>query len=176
MAAEDDLDLDVETAKKSGGSKMTIIIAVVVVLVLALSGLATYLLLGKDSAPAMDADDASPPSSEPAPPPKGPMSYLPLSPAFVVNFAGDSDIRFLQLDLQLGSRDAGVLEQVREHSPAIRNELVILFSSQDPEVLNTREGKEQLRQDTLAAVRRVLRQEAGMDGVDNVYFTSFVMQ
>jgi flagellar FliL protein len=176
MAAEDDLDLDVETAKKSGGSKMIIIIAVVVVLVLALSGLATYLLLGNDSAPAMDVDDASPPSSEPAPTPKGPMSYLPLSPAFVVNFAGDSDIRFLQLDLQLGSRDAGVLEQVREHSPAIRNELVILFSSQDPEVLNTREGKEQLRQDTLAAVRRVLRQEAGMDGVDNVYFTSFVMQ
>jgi flagellar FliL protein len=42
--------------------------------------------------------------------------------------------------------------------------------------LNTREGKEKLREETLEEVQKVLLEETGEPGVDNVFFTSFVMQ
>jgi flagellar FliL protein len=42
--------------------------------------------------------------------------------------------------------------------------------------LNTREGKETLRNQTLAEIQKVMTEETGDAGVDSVFFTSFVMQ
>jgi flagellar FliL protein len=52
----------------------------------------------------------------------------------------------------------------------------MLYSNQDPATLNSREGKEMLRTQTLEEVRKVLEEQTGEGGVENVYFTSFVMQ
>ena len=94
----------------------------------------------------------------------------------MVNFADDSEVRFLQVTVELGTREPDMVEKIKEHRPAIRNSLVMLFSSQDPLALNTREGKEKLRADTLAEVQKVLEAETGSTGVESVFFTSFVMQ
>ena len=104
------------------------------------------------------------------------MQYYPLPPAFVVNFSGDYEVRFLQVDLQVGTRDPAMLDMLKEHSPALRNNLVILFSSQNPDQLGTREGKEKLRSQVLAEVKKVMKESAGNDNIEAVYFTSFVMQ
>ena len=69
-----------------------------------------------------------------------------------------------------------MIDQVKEHGPAIRNGLVMLFSSQDPVTLNTRDGKEALRKQSLDEINKVLKEQSGLTGVENVYFTSFVMQ
>jgi flagellar FliL protein len=68
------------------------------------------------------------------------------------------------------------VDLVKEHRPAIRNSLVMLFGNQDPDTLNTREGKETLRSETLAEIQKVMTEETGDVGVDSVFFTSFVMQ
>jgi flagellar FliL protein len=52
----------------------------------------------------------------------------------------------------------------------------MLFSGQEPSVLNTREGKEQLRTDALAEIQKVMKAETGKPAVESVFFTSFVMQ
>lgn len=189
MAKEDDLDLDIDGAEekpKSGSKKMIIIIALVVVL-LSVSAAATLVLTGvlggDDEAVAEETDGkAKPPKAGEKKAkgkkkePKAPLSYVPLDPPFVVNFSGDTDVRFLQITVEAGTRDPEVVEQIKEHRPAIRNNLVFLFKAQDPVALDTREGMEQLRKDTLAAVQEVLKAETGNPGVENVYFTSFVMQ
>jgi len=193
MAKEDDLDLDVdgdEEKPKSGSKKMIIIIALVVVL-LGISAGATLMLtgvIGGDdgvTAEEVDGDAKSAKSAKKGDKkakgkkkkePKAPLSYVPLDPPFVVNFSADSDIRFLQITIEAGTRDPAVVEQIKEHRPAIRNNLVFLFKAQDPVVLDTREGMEALRKETLAAVQEVLKAETGSPGVENVYFTSFVMQ
>jgi flagellar FliL protein len=94
----------------------------------------------------------------------------------VVNFSGDSDIRFLQVTVEVGTRDPEAVERVKEQRPAIRNSLVMLFSGQDPYVLNTREGKEKLRTDALSEIQKVMKAETGKPAVESVFFTSFVMQ
>lgn len=185
MAREDDLDLDVDGAEQEAPkakSKLLIIIAVAVLL-LGVSGAATLALTGVLSddvepveEPAASGDKGA--KSAPAKPKKAkaPLSYVPLDPPFVVNFGAETDVRFLQISVEVGTRDTAVADSIKEHRPAIRNSLVMLFSSQDPESLGSREGKETLRNDTLSEVQKVLKQETGDPGVESVFFTSFVMQ
>jgi flagellar FliL protein len=189
MAKEDDLDLDVDGGDeqpKSGSKKMIMIIALVVVL-LGVSAAATLVLtgvLGGDDEVVAEETDGDAKSAKKGDKkakskkkePRAPLSYVPLDPPFVVNFSGDTDVRFLQITVEAGTRDPAVVDQIKEHRPAIRNNLVFLFKSQDPVALDTREGMEKLRQETLAAVQEVLKAETGEAGVENVYFTSFVMQ
>ena len=104
------------------------------------------------------------------------MTYIPLDPPFVVNFGPGSTVRFLQVTVELGTRDADAIELIKNNRPAIRNNLVFLFSDQDASVLETREGKSRLREDALSEARRVIQEEGGKDGIDTIYFTSFVMQ
>ena len=175
--AKQDLDLDVEAerpTKKSGTFKW-VLIAIAGLLVIVSAGYATLHFAGVIGAPGA-ATAAAGADGKPADVSKLPPLYLPMDPAFVVNFVANPDARFLQINLQVSTRDAAVLEQVEKHSPAIRNSLVMLFSSQDPLVLNSREGKEDLRQRALEEINRVLQEQAGTAGVEDVFFTSFVMQ
>ena len=188
--AKEDLDLDVEAAapvKKSGGLKM-IIIGVVGVLVLAGATLgALYFagIIGGDAAAPVAATTAEGQGGESgkadakavaAIAVKGPAIYLPMEPAFVVNFGPDASVRFMQISLQVAAHDQTVIDNVKTHTPAIRNGLVMLYSSQDSVKLNTRAGKEELLKQTLDEINRVLKQQTGAAGIENVYFTSFVMQ
>lgn len=181
--AKEDLDLDVEAgggeAKKGGGLKW-VIIGVVAVLVL---GGATFAALyfagvigGEPEVAEATSDQPGDKAAKGAAATKAPPIYMPMEPPFVVNFGSDADVRFMQITLQISARDQTVIDQAKEHSPAIRNSLVLLFSSQDPQVLNTREGKEALRKQALDEINKVLKEQAGVANVDNVFFTSFVMQ
>jgi flagellar FliL protein len=103
--------------------------------------------------------------------------YYKFDPAFVVNFGTPGNVRYLQIMLEAMSRDSKVLDELKLVEPAIRNDLMLLFSSQQYEDLLTQEGKEKLRQATLEAVRKALAAENGdADGVERVYFTSLVIQ
>ena len=184
MAQEDDLDLDMEGVEEEAPkpkSKLLLII-VVVVLLLGISATATLMftgiLSGDDEVVAEENEsgDKSDKKNAKTKKTKAPLNYVPLDPPFVVNFSADSDIRFLQVTLQVGTRDPAVVDLIKEHRPAIRNSLVFLFGGQDPYTLNTREGKETLREETLAEIQKVMKSETGKTGVESVFFTSFVMQ
>lgn len=102
--------------------------------------------------------------------------YIPLEPAFVVNFAQGSKARFLQVTLEVMTRRPEVEQQLGKHMPVIRNNLLLLFSSQTQENVSTLDGKEALRNQALETVQGILEQETGDTGIEAVYFTSFVMQ
>lgn len=179
---EDDLDLDIDAQGGGGGRKKVILLVAGAVLVLLLlSGGLTFWLLGGDSGsaaqPLPDAAQAGAgEEGETWTVPTGRIIYVPLHPAFVVNFTGDSDVRFLQIEVQVATRDPNVPPKIIEHDPAVRNSLVMLFASQKPGDLESREGKEKLRKQVLEEIRTVMKQVGASDKIDNVYFTNFVMQ
>jgi flagellar FliL protein len=108
---------------------------------------------------------------------KAPPQFYKFDPAFVVNFGGEGSARYLQVTVEAMARDAAILEELKTNEPAVRNDLVTLFSSQDNATLMTTEGKEKLRQSTLDIVRKILNDEGQKGkGVEAVYFTSFVIQ
>lgn len=105
-----------------------------------------------------------------------PAIYIPVDPAFVVNFASQGKARFLQITVEVMTRSEAVPEQVKLHMPVIRNNLNLLFSDQSYDSISTLEGKETLREETLEAVQQILEEETGDPGIEAVYFTSIVMQ
>jgi flagellar FliL protein len=102
--------------------------------------------------------------------------YFSLDPPFIVNFSGKSRARFLQVSIEGMTRDAKVKEDITKHFPQVRNNLVLLLSAKTYEELNTVEGKAALRKQVLKEVQKVLEAETGKEGIEDVYFTSFVMQ
>jgi len=105
-----------------------------------------------------------------------PAIYLPIDPAFVVNFASQGKARFLQVTVEVMTRDPVMPDQIKLHMPVIRNNLMLLFSSQSYDGVSTLEGKETLREEALEVVQQILEEETDDPGIEAVYFTSFVMQ
>lgn len=103
-------------------------------------------------------------------------TYFKFDPAFVVNFQAGEELRFLQVQIEVVSRDPAALKALEEHMPVIRNNLIVLFSSQDFTTISTRVGKERIRAQVLSEMQKILREKIGKPGVDEVYFTAFVMQ
>ena len=110
-------------------------------------------------------------------PPAGPPLFLGLDPPFVVNFDAEQAVRFLQIAVQVESRDPATIELLKSNDPVLRNDLLLLFSNQKYAQLSSREGKEALRSQALEAVRKVVAAAGGhAERLEAVYFTSFVMQ
>jgi flagellar FliL protein len=108
---------------------------------------------------------------------KRPAIYNKFDPPFVVNFQNKGVMRFLQVSIEVMTRDPATAELLKQHDPKLRNDLLMLLGGQTYETLSSREGKEQLRQQALQAVADVIAAEGGRaENVEQLYFTSFVMQ
>jgi flagellar protein FliL len=150
--------------------KKWLIIGIISVLVLAGGGVGAWLAFGQN--PTHGKKAAEQPKEPLAPP-----LYVALDPPFVVNFDGDQVVRFLQITVQVMTRDPATVEVMKANDPVVRNDLLMLFGNQKYEVVSQRAGKEKLRSDALEAVRHVVQNAGGKpDHIEQVYFTSFVMQ
>ncbi len=178
MADDDEDDENTEGEGEGGGSKKKLIIlgAIFLVLVIAsvvgtimaldmFSGAEDEMVESEMIDTEIEVDDT----------PK-PAIYYPLKPPLIVNFQARGRQRFLQAELTLLVRDEAVVQAIETHMPMIRNSMVMLFSGQTYEDLQTPDGKDILRQQALDEVQRVLEEETGEPGVEQVLFTNFVMQ
>lgn len=157
-----------EAPKKKGKLMLIIILAVVLIG----GGVGGWLAFK----PKADAKGEPEKKAEKAKPPAPPIYYK-YDPAFVVNFGGEGSARYLQVTVEAMTRDVPVSEIIKSNEPAVRNDLVLLFSGQDTATLLSAEGKEKLRQATLEVIRKVVASEGGDPKlVESVYFTSFVIQ
>lgn len=114
--------------------------------------------------------------AEPAPAATAPARYYALEPAFVVNLADTSSVRYLQADVQVMTRDEATGAALELHTPAIRNRLLLLFGQQTAAQLAQRAAKERLQEQALSEVRNVLKAERAPAKVEAVFFTSLVTQ
>jgi flagellar FliL protein len=102
--------------------------------------------------------------------------YLPLDPAFVVNFRDDDSLRFLQVGITLMAHDQAAIDTAKAAEPVLRDAMVSLLSSQDYTVIGSAAGRQKLQAQALVAARKVVQARLGRPGIDALYFTSFVMQ
>jgi len=154
----------------SGGNrkKLALIGAAAAVVAVALAVAAWFLLGGKHGDEGAEA--ASAPVAAPA------AIYASLGDKFVVTLQEDGRQRYFQTSLSALTRDQAVVKALELHAPLIRGRLVTLLGEQDFVALRTEAGKEALRERVLATLQDVLRTEIGSPGVEQVYFTEFVLQ
>jgi len=178
---ETEAQADPAPAAKDGGGGLLkgALIAVGLFVLMSVSQIVTPLVAGRfmpaashGSSEHGDADDGEEDAGEPPAPPQ----YLPMDPPFVVSFEEANMMRFLQISIQVMARDEATITAVQEHNPVIRNNLLMLLGGQSLEALHTREEKERLRGAALAEVQAVLVAQTGEPGVEDLYFTSFVVQ
>lgn len=72
--------------------------------------------------------------------------------------------------------DDRVIQAVKTHETAIRSAILMLLSQQQEIELSTPEGKQALQQKLTVLINKILREKTGYSGIDNVYFTNFVIQ
>ena len=185
-----------KAAAKGGKSKLLIIIAAAVLL-LGGGGAGAYFFMHKsaddevtaDSDEGEHADDAKETKKEKgkakgkkdkkgkAAEPKLPAIYVEFQPPFVVNFDAKGVMRFLQVSMQVMTRDHETSELIKLHDPKIRNNMLLLLGSQTLDTISTMEAKEELRKKALETIVKIVDDEGGEGKkVEDLFFTSFVMQ
>ena len=167
MAEQEDFEID-ETAKP-GGKKKLIIIAAIAVLLIG-GGAAAFFMMSSS-----DEDSAEGEAAEAVEEVK-PALYQAFDAPLVVNFEKRSPVKLLQADIEVMARDEAVIDAFKLHRPMIRNNLMLLLAQQDYAEISTTEGKETLRQAMLDEINKVLTERGSEQGVEQVFFTKFVMQ
>lgn len=167
--------------EKPKSKKMLIII--IAVLVLVVGGAAAFFLMGSKH------DDAEEEAKvEPAAHPV----FVSME-AFTVNLQREEGDQFLQIGLTLKVLDPKLEEEIKANMPEIRSKLLLLLSSKRASELSTPEGKKQLASEIVDETNVVLGAGESHDeppakgkkskhapkpkeGVDDVLFTSFIIQ
>jgi len=169
--AEQSPVVEQQPARKGGTGRGTVLVLVfALVVVSAVCGYALFTLRGHAAQGAAGSEAKVEKKKE------GPEVYMPLDPAFVVNFQKADGLSYLQVGVTLMSHDPAALQAAKEADPVIRNALVMLFSAQDYAALSDTAGKQKLQAKALAAVQKIIEDRTGRPGVEALYFTSFVMQ
>lgn len=102
------------------------------------------------------------------------MAYFELSPSIVVNVKGRA--KYLRCDVQLMTRDEAKLSAISLHAAALRHELILLLSDQQGNEIRTTKGKEKMRKLALKALRKVMKDLVDDESIDNLFFTTYLVQ
>lgn len=164
-----------ETPPESGGGMMKKIVigagAVALLAVGIFAGPAVKNLISSDEAAETEVGEETDIVSS------GPPIYQSLHPPLVVNVKDAvGDTHFMQITMEVMSRDQEVINAVREHTPVIRNALILMFGTSKYESVSTREGKEEMLANALNEIQGVMSERIGEPGVEEVYFTALVVQ
>jgi flagellar FliL protein len=102
-------------------------------------------------------------------------TYFQLQAPFTSNMS-DTDA-FAQISVAVSTYyDMRVIEAIKTHEMAIRSQVLMMLAQQPQEVLDTPKGKQALQGKIRTIINDILKQKTGYGGVDNVYFTNFVIQ
>ena len=94
---------------------------------------------------------------------------------FTANLKGSDSL--IQVSLAASTRrDGRVLMWQKEHELAIRSALLAVLADTTEDQASTIDGKARLQKRLTAAINKVLIDEEGFGGIDDVFFRSFIVQ
>ncbi len=92
---------------------------------------------------------------------KGGPTYLEITPKFVVNLLENK--KYLSINVQMLIDGAPTEAAIKKHMPAIKHELIMLFSDRSLDSLQTMEQREALRQQAIEAIHKTINKAEGVD-------------
>jgi flagellar FliL protein len=167
MAEKKDAKAEEAKVPKKSRSRLLLVAGVGATLLAAGGGAAAYLLIGKKDAAQAAAQKAQPKKTTPV--------FVDLE-SFTVNLRDENHDRFMQVKLVAEMRDSAAGEVLKNMMPAVRSEILLLLGSKRSADLATREGKEKLAQEIIAAANKPLERTPAEKGVEAVNFTHLIIQ
>ncbi|MCK5829826.1 MAG: flagellar basal body-associated FliL family protein [Methylococcales bacterium] len=101
------------------------------------------------------------------------IEYIEMSPKFTVNL--DKKNKYLVVNVQLMVEGEKYIDKVKKHLPALRHQLIMLYSGRSAAELQTMEQHEELRKETRKVIFDALDKQSNSDGFRDVYFTEFLV-
>jgi flagellar protein FliL len=151
-----------EAGPSKSKSKLIVMIVVACSLIIGGGGAAWY-FTGQKAATAPKAAEIQPPI------------FMVLEP-FTVNLRNDSEEQFLQVAMTLQVKDQPDADQIKLYMPEVRDRLLILLSNKAGSEILTPEGKKKLADEIIASLKKPFAPHTKPQSVNNVFFTSFVVQ
>ena len=102
-------------------------------------------------------------------------SYYTMEQPFTSNLRDTDGIAQLSIGVST-FYDSKVLDGFKDNEMPIRSAVLATLANEDAMVLETPQGKAQLQQHLRDAINKVLIEKTGYGGIDDVYFTSFIIQ
>ncbi len=159
---------DGKAAAKKPGSKKKLIIIAAAVLLLGGGGAGAYFFLMKKPAGAA----AEAPKKEE---PKKLPNFVDMD-QFTVNLADKDQDRYMQIKFSLEVASGEAENIIKEMTPAVRSEILLGLSSHQSSDLTSREGKEALAKDIVAAANKGLEHTGAENSVTAVRITQLIIQ
>ena len=92
---------------------------------------------------------------------KGGPTYLEITPKFVVNLQENK--KYLSINVQMLIDGVSTEIAIKKHMPAIKHELIMLFSDRSMDSVQTMEQREALRQEAIETIHRTIDKAEGID-------------
>jgi flagellar FliL protein len=102
-------------------------------------------------------------------------SYYTMEQAFTSNLRDTDGIAQLSIGVST-FYDTKVLDNFKDNEMPIRSAVLGALANEDSMVLETPAGKAELQRTLRDAINKVLIEKTGYGGIDDVYFTSFIIQ
>jgi flagellar FliL protein len=102
-------------------------------------------------------------------------SYYTMEQPFTSNLRDTDGIAQISLGVST-FYDSKVLDNFKDNEMPIRSAVLETLANQDSLALETPEGKRQLQAKLRDAINQTLAQKSGYGGIDDVYFTNFIIQ
>jgi flagellar protein FliL len=101
------------------------------------------------------------------------IEYLEFTPKFTVNLAEPG--KYLMVNVQILAEGADAVARIKKHMPALRHEIIMLFTGRPSDQLQSMEQREALRQETGEIIHKSLDKLETGDGFREVFFTEFLI-
>lgn len=177
---------DADAAAPPPKSKKLLLLVLIGLVVLALVLGGGWIYLAKKQAQAYDEDEEE--VAEVVHEPQGPPTYLPLD-NMVVNLADPGGERVAQIGVTLELVSPPDVDRVKAFMPTIRSDILLLMSQRTADEVLSREGKDALAADILAAASKHFempasnakkkkggKKEEKTGPIRRVLFSSFIVQ
>ncbi|MFK8053584.1 MAG: flagellar basal body-associated FliL family protein [Woeseiaceae bacterium] len=160
-----------QAAEEGPKSKKKLFIIIGVVAVLAIgAGIAVPMFLKEPPEEVAEGE-------EPAEEPQAEAIYEGIHPPLLINFLDDRGKgRFLQISLEVMTRDQAVVDAIKIHNAVIRNNLILLYGDIKLDQISSRDGKQEMLVAAQAEINKILLEHTGEEGAEAVYFTNLVVQ
>lgn len=91
---------------------------------------------------------------------------------FIVNLLGRDGKRYLKTTIEFEVKNRDVKNEFTQHTPQLRDAILLLLTSKSFEDISKPEGKLRLKNELIARINQILPGA----GVQTLYFTEFVVQ
>jgi flagellar FliL protein len=143
-------------------NKMVVIVIAVAMLLIGGGGVAFYFINQEPSAAAVKVDER-------------PYQYIPI-PAVVANFQVGGGMRYVQITVNLQTRDTDSADKMKLNAPLIQGEILMLLQDMTFAEVSDKEGKKNLTQVIEQSIVALFAGDPQPFELERVVLTGFVVQ